>query len=610
MTGDGEMSTTSPGASVRYDRQIRVWHEHGQSALERASVCVVGAGPTGTETLKNLVLPGIGSFTIIDGSSVDETDAGNNFFVSRDGLLSSISSDHPSNRAAAAASTLLELNEHVDGAYVPEDPATFLTDAAIASEFFRRFSLVITTQVGVGDALMQKVAAGCRDAGVPLIAVRAYGLIGTIRIQIPELCIIDAREDTPAPDLRLHCPFAGLSEFVDAVDLLSITDSTTASHVPFIVILVKALEIFRASHCNNLPATRTEKNEFAGIVKSLRPTVCPEFAENFDEALKFANLRLCFAGVADVVSDELARVLADPRGDPVAYVAPKSTPPPPQESAVKALSGLPSPIILSNRNNDPSPRSTSASDVLADEASTFWLHVAAVRSFAAANDGQLPVAGVVPDLTADTTSYVALQRLYAAKAEADAVEVLQHASRVAEQRGEGCSCDEQSVKDFCRRLAGVRVMRYRSIEDELKRPGTSDVLESLEMTGASEPTNPNTAMAYYMLMRAVDGFRAERGRFPGDLKGAEDEDVRLLRDGLAKVKSEFGGGGSLATASLWCDETEEVVRFANGELHNVASFMGGVAAQEAVKILTRQFVPLNNTMVVNFANMTTASFIA
>lgn len=30
----------------RFDRQLRIWGEHGQAALEDAHVCLLGAGPT------------------------------------------------------------------------------------------------------------------------------------------------------------------------------------------------------------------------------------------------------------------------------------------------------------------------------------------------------------------------------------------------------------------------------------------------------------------------------------------------------------------------------------------------------------------------------------
>lgn len=44
--------------SAKYDRQLRLWGEEGQGALESAKVCLIHATTTGTETLKNLVLPG------------------------------------------------------------------------------------------------------------------------------------------------------------------------------------------------------------------------------------------------------------------------------------------------------------------------------------------------------------------------------------------------------------------------------------------------------------------------------------------------------------------------------------------------------------------------
>jgi NEDD8-activating enzyme E1 regulatory subunit len=40
-------------------------------------------------------------------------------------------------------------------------------------------------------------------------------------------------------------------------------------------------------------------------------------------------------------------------------------------------------------------------------------------------------------------------------------------------------------------------------------------------------------------------------------------------------------------------------RYEASELHAVASIMGGIAAQEAVKILTQQYVPLRGTLLFN-----------
>jgi molybdopterin/thiamine biosynthesis adenylyltransferase len=58
----------------------RIWGQHGQSVLKCAHICVLNCGPTGSESLKNLVLGGIGSFTVVDASKVCASDLGNNYF--------------------------------------------------------------------------------------------------------------------------------------------------------------------------------------------------------------------------------------------------------------------------------------------------------------------------------------------------------------------------------------------------------------------------------------------------------------------------------------------------------------------------------------------------
>jgi amyloid beta precursor protein binding protein 1 len=49
----------------KYDRQLRLWGKEGQMRLASTNLLMLGAGPTATETLKNLVLPGLGSFTVV-----------------------------------------------------------------------------------------------------------------------------------------------------------------------------------------------------------------------------------------------------------------------------------------------------------------------------------------------------------------------------------------------------------------------------------------------------------------------------------------------------------------------------------------------------------------
>jgi amyloid beta precursor protein binding protein 1 len=42
---------------------------------------------------------------------------------------------------------------------------------------------------------------------------------------------------------------------------------------------------------------------------------------------------------------------------------------------------------------------------------------------------------------------------------------------------------------------------------------------------------------------------------------------------------------------------QEVARAAGGELHNVSAATGGMVAQEMIKIITKQYIPINNTCI-------------
>ena len=61
---------TPDSNSKKYDRQLRTWGAHGQALLESAKICLLRCGPTGSETLKNLVLGGIAAFTGVDDARV------------------------------------------------------------------------------------------------------------------------------------------------------------------------------------------------------------------------------------------------------------------------------------------------------------------------------------------------------------------------------------------------------------------------------------------------------------------------------------------------------------------------------------------------------------
>jgi amyloid beta precursor protein binding protein 1 len=42
---------------------------------------------------------------------------------------------------------------------------------------------------------------------------------------------------------------------------------------------------------------------------------------------------------------------------------------------------------------------------------------------------------------------------------------------------------------------------------------------------------------------------------------------------------------------------EEVARAKGGELHNISALTGGMVSQEVIKIITKQYIPIDNTCV-------------
>src|SRR5580700_7814928 len=53
---------------------------------------------------------------------------------------------------------------------------------------------------------------------------------------------------------------------------------------------------------------------------------------------------------------------------------------------------------------------------------------------------------------------------------------------------------------------------------------------------------------------------------------------------------------------------QEVARAKGSELHNISAFTGGMVAQEIIKVITKQYIPINNTCVFDGISSTTQVF--
>lgn len=118
-------------------------------------------------------------------------------------------------------------------------------------------------------------------------------------------------------------------------------------------------------------------------------------------------------------------------------------------------------------------------------------------------------------------------------------------------------------------------------------------------------------------MRAIDAFHLRFARWPGNKPETLTSDQRELYRDMIHLCQEYDLPSNLydsldSLQALDSMDTEsngeqvirmahaqEMTRFGAGELHTISSIIGGIAAQEAVKIITQQYVPFNNTYIYN-----------
>jgi amyloid beta precursor protein binding protein 1 len=290
--------------SDKYDRQLRLWGSHGQRALSSASILLVGADSAGTEALKNLVLPGVGSFTIVDSAVVSDNDVGSNFFVHQ--------ADKGRPRAEVTCGYLKEMNSDVEGAAILSDPSLLPW-----ADMVPQFTVVVVSNAP--RAICKALAKYCWDAHVPMVVITSAAQIGSYRVQLRSHAIVETRVDvsTRGLDLRIAKPFPELARFCAQFDL-DTSDPMSRGNVPYIAILYQCIQQWRVQHGAD-PRTFADKAGFKAMVRARSRDIDNElnFAEAVDKAYQVSSSALDMCGLSLAAGVRLgAHVRRGPGGHP------------------------------------------------------------------------------------------------------------------------------------------------------------------------------------------------------------------------------------------------------------------------------------------------------
>ncbi|QPH12654.1 hypothetical protein C2857_004915 [Epichloe festucae Fl1] len=174
-------NTVSADDVALYDRQIRLWGMAAQQKIQNAHILLVTMRGLAHEVAKNLVLAGVGSVTLLDGSPVAEADLGCQFFLSEGG-----ESLVGQNRAEAASHALRKLNPRVQ---VHVDPESV---TAKGPSYFAAYDVVIATDLGPDTFNIINTAT--RINGRPFYAAGTHGMYGFIFSDLIEHDFVIERE--------------------------------------------------------------------------------------------------------------------------------------------------------------------------------------------------------------------------------------------------------------------------------------------------------------------------------------------------------------------------------------------------------------------------------
>nr|CCC46689.1 putative ubiquitin activating enzyme [Trypanosoma vivax Y486] len=601
----------------KYDRQLRLWGDDGQAALQASHIVVLGVTATATEILKNMILPGVGFFTVVDDARVDAGSLGNNFFVSMD--------DHIENRpiAQALVQHLSRLNEQSHGVACVQSCAAWV-EAFIGSSREVPISagercactshhcgecgipppsLVVATP-RLPATWLRRLAAhlkGIRcvpgSKSIPLVFVQTCGLCGIIHVQERERLVIhtEPKHGTHVADLRIFNPFPALREWFErhspVKSVLLDESNENITHLPWISILYHALQHVRRECGDNGFYPRT-KDEYALLQTAVASLATPH-----------APLKLppCAQSVLSTTRRAAVFVAGYTRGKRFDL------------QFYRDGGGGEGCIPLSLGG------------------------FAGIGIFCELG-GLPPLSGYVPDINTTTHWYHELCAIYADKMEEDCSVVCDYALAALAGRSlfsrDDVEAENQdgnpvtrgkvlsAARELVRNIWNLQLVQFTPDLD-LDPYELLQRESNLQCSADCTPGGPLFASNLYAALLAMRHFEEKNGRPPGCPSLADGADVVDDNEWLNDVESllevvekarphkgrelsdECDGGGAQLTE---CVETGcvirdlmrkaciEVARCGAGEPFPVACIIGAVGAQECIKLIQRRRVPIQRPL--------------
>ena len=437
--------------------------------------------------------------------------------------------------------------------------------------------------------MLEKISRHAQDHSIPLFYVHSVGFYSHFSVQLPaQFPIVDTHPDpATTQDLRLLNPWPELLIFMrEKAGNLPFQPDHDHGHVPYLLLLLHYLNVWKATRRDGKPPKDyAEKKEFIALVAGGARTNNPEGGEeNFDEAK--------------------ANVL-------------KSLNPPSISSGLRE-------VFESEDCKNPTR-----------DSANFWIIANAIHKFYTKYNGLLPLPGALPDMKAQSSDYIKLQNIYKAKARSDIAEVTLTIRKTEADLDRNSPIDDKEIEAFCKGAQYVKLIRGRPLRiakstspiDWTDR--ASALSQELE---TSKMLDQESLLPIYFAFLALDRHHDElshlhksRASSPKplaslpkarDISGAQlplpnfTETAHFYTPAVdvEKDPKPWPRFDTPEARQTFENVVREIERADGAELHNIAALTGGMVAQEVIKVLTRQYVPVDNTCVFDGVASRTAVF--
>ena len=222
-------------------------------------------------------------------------------------------------------------------------------------------------------------------------------------------------------------------------------------------------------------------------------------------------------------------------------------------------------------------------------------------------------------MKAQSADYIRLQNIYKAKARKDVAEIIDTIRSIEKDLGR-TPVQEKEIEAFCKGAAFVKLIHGRPLRiagEAEQKPNKEYFMRQWDEVAkfmCQELQNEESLLPISIAFSSHD-WAASISSLPvgkgPDTEGRSQYTVMedYYHELLARIKKSAQSDlDTEVTLGKLKNAVDELYRARGAELHNVSALTGGMVAQEVIKAITRQYVPIDNTCVFDGVTSRTAVF--